>query len=316
LFGLHYWRSCCIISQAKTEPALPIALPETEIHLACQTLGIRHAGGDLPPADHLLRYQPRANAWLSGPAIELPEAENSRAWLWATPLPDYQGMMIHVDNMSWTASSNVNPQLRRLTYLWSKEMLSLLVDSDESPYFGGAMDPAGRFMILSTEHTSGQAQAPVVMLEDRQACTAGDCPLAMLAGWPIWSPDGRHTLLVDFRHLTSQIVSAPIFLGDDRATNPRPAGEGRAPFWLDSMRYAFISSTPGSDLYGASVDDPEPRLLLRAADALRLLPGETATPDLSRIMSRPGDDDHLFMLLTVGMQRYLGLIICARTSGG
>lgn len=70
-------------------------------------------------------------------------------------------------------------------------------------------------------------------LLDLNQCANDDCPLTLADGFPIWSPDGQHTLIVSFQGL---------HLGTADGLRQTRIGRGSNPFWVDSETFGYLRS--------------------------------------------------------------------------
>lgn len=63
------------------------------------------------------------------------------------------------------------------------------------------------------------------------ACPIGGCPPKILDGFPRWSPDGLHKLV---------LVDGRLYLADQDNRVKIELGEGQNPFWIDEKRFGFV----------------------------------------------------------------------------
>ena len=104
------------------------------------------------------------------------------------------------------------------------------------------------------------------------ACRQGSCELVPLAGRPIWSPDGKYTLLavvtVDEESVAERLFlpwTYDLYLGDSWGRPQKKVGQGGIPFWLDDEHYGFTGLTGGNDfalMVGEREGKAEPVLYL------------------------------------------------------
>lgn len=108
------------------------------------------------------------------------------------------------------------------------------------PVLLGKSDPTGRYL-------PGFVAGPNLndfryVLLDRSACTAGECRLLEIAGRPVWSPDGRRTLLqAEDRNANpgDLLFEYALHAGGPAGEEPTLLGYGTAPAWLDNRTAIF-----------------------------------------------------------------------------
>lgn len=150
---------------------------------------------------------------------------SGRAFRSLSPLSDDQGLVLR------ESTRGIDANRLRLIY-WRKQKEALLAD-----------EPNSRLLLYPLLAPVGSAQPKVIFQRlgpnpransaaqvDIDACLAGRCRISELAGYPLWSPDGRHALISQDEEL--------ILTGSDE----RPLallGEGFSPFWMDNTHYGF-----------------------------------------------------------------------------
>jgi hypothetical protein len=145
-------------------------------------------------------------------------------------------------------------------------------------------------------HPSAQANVAMIMVDneplaiDLAACLAQDgdaCRWHTLENWPIWSPNGRHELIMSTTtHVDGQPRSS-LRLIRRSALGEAVVDVGLAldlpPFWLDNETFGYMR--PSFDIAGpinfeivlADIDNNQPDLLLTAAAIRAALPAEART---------------------------------------
>src|SRR5690606_17343946 len=98
--------------------------------------------------------------------------------------------------------------------------------------------PDGRQLLLlipAEEHN--QALPWRVALLDGASCTAEDCALEVLPGYPVWSPNGEHILTLNMGIEEGVRVRGE---GIDREL-PGLTNLAFSPFWLDDDHVGFVT---------------------------------------------------------------------------
>jgi hypothetical protein len=93
---------------------------------------------------------------------------------------------------------------------------------------------------------------------------------------PVWSPDGRHTLITLSADLQQDDPQDPpvVWLADAAAKNKQAVGVGQRPFWLDAQTYGYlrVNAAGQEEWVTAVIDDPTPHPLLSEETLLAALP--------------------------------------------
>ncbi|MBP6469540.1 MAG: hypothetical protein KBE23_15640 [Chloroflexi bacterium] len=102
---------------------------------------------------------------------------------------------------------------------------------------------------------------------DVSACQNATCRPQEVDGYPILSPDGRYTLLVD---------GSSLYVGNENGRIQQTLGVGFSPFWLDGQTYGFVRFEPQADNMQAlvlanQVTGAEPAVLFTSADLLAVV---------------------------------------------
>jgi hypothetical protein len=279
----------------------PVTLPEHEIHFVCSRPApstiIQDDAIIRPEPFSLMRYLPAGETWLPGPELGLSGEESRNVTIWATPLPPRSGLLLHVN--LWHTAGEI--QLRY--YLWQGDRVRLLYDDgiielgSGFGYWASMPDPLARFMVKQIV-PAGRSAGGFELL-DTTDCQSGTCRAYPLAGWPDWSPDGRHTLVT----VRADQDSSFLYLADARGQSGRLVADSGAAWWLDNESYAFALHSPEPVLYLATVAGDEPRLLLRLPDLAALLPGDLSSEGSAffrQVLAYPNEGDWLFIHLSAG----------------
>jgi hypothetical protein len=107
-------------------------------------------------------------------------------------------------------------------------------------------------------------------------CGEVTCALQDLPGWPVWSPDGRSTLIMQ-ENLSNLLVpqETQLWRGDGDGQIIAEIGTGYAPFWLDGQTYGYVrvGANGHGEIVTAAVNDDAPQLLLTIEGLFGRLPG-------------------------------------------
>ncbi len=153
----------------------------------------------------------------------------------------------------------------------------LYVDSNASYFALAQYDPTRQYLALLALSRDEEV-APSVILLDLADCQAAGCAAQALVGWPIWSPNGQRTLLID---LNGQTWLGDAFGQGARLTPPNSSlGFSLAIAWLDNDTYAYAApaindSGNSADIYSYALATGETELLAQTADYVALLPAST-----------------------------------------
>jgi hypothetical protein len=99
-------------------------------------------------------------------------------------------------------------------------------------------DPAGDNLLFAPS-LLGQSEYGLLATAD---CLGGACQLNPLAGYPTWSPDGAHMILLETTAFRPHMAAAwgQLTLADGAGEPLAVIGAGASPFWLDDERYGFV----------------------------------------------------------------------------
>jgi hypothetical protein len=129
------------------------------------------------------------------------------------------------------------------------------------------------------DYTDFRRPISYVALLDLDQC-AESCSWLELAGFPVWSPNGRLTLLIEMLSLLDHSIPL-LFRADGDGREPTPVGAGVSPFWLDDDTYGYLpADSPQrniTEVVIASTGDDRLRTLLTADDLLTAVPQATGS---------------------------------------
>ncbi|MCP5096260.1 MAG: hypothetical protein GY943_11965 [Chloroflexi bacterium] len=201
-------------------------------------------------------------------------------------------------------SSGVNANLWQITVYENGEPIAVIdetLEGFDNMWINGA-DPTGQFLVLS--HYSSTSPVSAFELVDLRNCDGLKCERVSLAGWPLWSPDGRFTFITSMQANLSAINQEPeLLLGDERGQNVTSLGVGYSPFWLDSERFMFIRmEDEGTELVTAVIGQETVTPLLTTHDLLAQIPleiDETAVSlDLGSLLQPSEAQDKIALVLS------------------
>jgi hypothetical protein len=290
------WRQVAYEQLAITPPTPAIALPNWEVYLACQ---LSRPGTEPGALTTIHRYNPLASLWTSGSDLWLEDVPaRQQRHLTATPLPDYQGVLLRAGALLLGGGHS---NLYKL-HTWQGDNFEQILDSaDFSPtdlyHFAGEIDPTGQQLLLGDRVHIAVPRS--YALANLAGCQAGNCHPEPISGRPLWSPDGQRTVIITRPPEAERGQEVPLLLGDALAQDTTPAAEGYAPFWLDNETYGFVQKGPKPAVYTATVTGDQPRLWLELAEFEQVLPAEVRSDSLRvrHVAVHPTEPDWLFLLL-------------------
>jgi hypothetical protein len=268
-----------IVYAVRTQLEAPIPLPDQQVQTLCF---VPHASGL-----RLHTYDLRQNEWQ---AI-LPEIP----FRTLTPLPDDSGLI--VQELPPTLEST----RLRLSYLNDETLLDL-VNEAEAPGVIRPIGWSGAQPRLILQGTNPGDATPFYRWLDADGCRTGRCGLQVAAGYPVWSPDGRYTILAD---------GSALYLGDSEGEILYTLGEGFSPTWLDADRYAFIRFVPTAEGLSAAVmtgyhGEGAPRPLFTADDLSRTLNLGEKTAVFPKFISHHPVNPDMLLIAASGINHLAG----------
>jgi hypothetical protein len=137
-------------------------------------------------------------------------------------------------------------------------------------------DPAGRKLLFQAPDSLTRGFMQYWFLDLDSCAGAGICALQDLPGWPVWSPDGRSSLIMQ-ENLSNLFVpqETQLWRGDADGQIIAEIGTGYAPFWLDGQTYGYVrvGANGHGEIVTAAVNDDAPQLLLTIEGLFGRLPG-------------------------------------------
>jgi hypothetical protein len=170
--------------------------------------------------------------WLNFDSLLGTFPQNYGAYL--TPAPNHKGTLLHLNE------ADQGSELWR-TYWWYNDQMTMLL-SDEVPYFvwppsyHNDINKVGRFIRVIQDNQTGEIQEFTTSWFDVGECLAGPCQIQSVTGFPIWSKDGNHTLVVRLNHSGQ----TSLYLGDQMGQPLEFLGIGSSPFWINDTQFGYI----------------------------------------------------------------------------
>lgn len=276
------WLAFIYQRSASARVDLPIPLPKSDLRLVCSQ---RNQGV------WLHRYDWDTGRWRQefGRVYESGPASG-----YLYPLPGESGVVLQE-----AFFPNAQGEVRLSAWQNGHEIFALDqspgVTASSYPYYFDGTDLTGHYLVL---RTLGQRRDARYQLLDLANCDQGVCETLSLPGQPLWSPDGRQTLLLGEPPVVTAAAGAepdpwgaPLYLGDALGQAAVALGTGIEPFWLDDEMYGYLRRT-GDDveLVTAAAGDDSPHVILRATDLLPLMsPIPPGNVTVDTVLANPGD---------------------------
>ncbi|MFO7679093.1 MAG: hypothetical protein R6X34_03500 [Chloroflexota bacterium] len=284
---------------AQENQPLPLPLPEQDAILLCMS----DVNFDQSSNMSLVRYNPSDES--------VTDLLTTQGVILFNPLQADNGLILQKIPLDGTEN-------------WRTEIWRF-ADSDTSlqgdhymSFFLGQFDPSGRYAVMFISEVEQALPQPHLL--DLDSCNETTCDLSLLAGLPVWSPDGEKTIIENasitefttyLRNDMMMILDASIpprvnkmWLGDSRGQLPGAAaevpviGEGFSPFWVDDDTFGYIRLAAGDifEVVTRSLSREEVELVATTADLEALLPaGNRAPIKLRYVMTHPAQPDLLMM---------------------
>jgi hypothetical protein len=207
-----------ILSTFEASLSSPVNLPEQTVAMICF-----NRYGNLP---RLFNFDPSTGAW----SAELEDV----AFRFLTASDDDRRLALR-QHLPWEP-------YRLRVLVWSDGESAVLDDATydaATDHSLGWVAKGDQTDLLLADYQGTTRQPAYYLIKMGGAgglCLHSGCPLQMLDGFPIWSPDGAHSLL---------LVEGRLYLGDAEGRVKVELGDGHDPFWLDDRHFGFIRPASG-----------------------------------------------------------------------
>lgn len=205
----------------------PLPFPDQDIFLLCSS--------DYSDKGALYRYDLDSGQIVS----ELTD----RTLLFMIPLIRDDGVLLQYRTLEFSPPEVLVWQGGRILDVASKVSDTVLLPIDSS-------NP-NRLLFYSHEVDRDGALYSQLNLE---TCSTGRCGIQFLQGFPVWSPDGRRTIVT-----TDEGV---LWLGDAEGRQLSPIGDGSHPFWMEDDAYGYVDKQPQEAIVKTSIRDLDARAVL------------------------------------------------------
>lgn len=160
--------------------------------------------------------------------------------------------------------------------------------------WGGTVDQP-QLLFFGFDSSPGSGRLGRINLEE---CMGAACQVQALEGFPVWSPDGKRTIVTR---------GDTLHHGDSSGQILDEIGKGFSAFWIDDDRYGYARYVSGSAGYGtelivSTVDGGVVQTLLRPHDLARFLRDEDSLVFVDVAAVSPSDQD----LLILSARSYVG----------
>ena len=212
---------------SSVEHPVGVFAPQQDILMLC-------TGGN---QQRLLRFQTADSRWSNEwifKTIRKPDEAANFPVPSITRLPDYSGVLV-------TFAVEEGEQMRWVTTLWRNGQEKQLLQHDEPAYFWSPQtvfigDEDGNLLpgyYLSVENNSSVVDSWWI---DWQKCAQGACDQRGTDGTPLWSPDGKHTLLT----VMAPYEQPQLHLGDSQGRSLVYLGSGLPVAWVDEETFVYL----------------------------------------------------------------------------
>ncbi len=164
---------------------------------------------------------------------------------------------------------------------------------DARPYSAAA---DGRYVLFFNTDTAFAENGFDWALLDEANCDESGCALTPLESWPQFSPDGRYSLVRQFRPDGALFWS----LGDGAGNPTQPLPGVVRPVWLDGATFAYAAADEPQSELQLGVAGADGRLAeTRQMDVIAALGADSPDADwyLQTILPDPEQPDNLYLLL-------------------
>lgn len=253
--------------------APPIALPDDPLQLLCFPAEGR--------ALRLFRFEPATGAWTAEPS--------QRAYRFLMAGPREDGVIVQAFTRGAEAT-------RLRLYWWRDGQEQLIYDEEmveqsRRPAGWSGSEPP-RLLLQGFNSAEVTAQHRWLDLQD---CDEEGCREEALSGYTAWSPNGRHTLVLDEQQL---------WRGNEFGEPQISLGVALSPFWIDDETYGYVrydreAGAPSMQIATSRVGNDLPNIVTPVAQ-LSALVDEDNPPLLfiSHAVINPADNDQLLLSAT------------------
>jgi hypothetical protein len=215
-------------------PRTPTELPRSNAELPSEDLLLLCSNRF---AINLLRLNLRSAVWSdewNSLAMPLNSLLTNYDGAYVTAVPSHAGALIHVNSFD-------EGQSQWQSYWWHDSSMLLLIDDDEPydvypPILQRDIHRIGRIVRFVRDAQSGGFKELTTAWFDLAQCLAGPCEIQKAVGYPIWSPDGKHTLTV----MLNPDGQLTLYRGDKNAQPIEYLGYGSSPFWTNDSSFGYV----------------------------------------------------------------------------
>lgn len=262
-----------IMATLRNSFELPAPLPEQHITALC----FPSAGEGL----RLFSYDLAAGLWTEQPT--------DRRYSALHPLPDDSGLIMRA-GFPGIQMAHLELALRRggeelpLYNEGTTERSARLLDIPARPQ-------QASLLLSSIQGSTGLTSYRSLSLD---SCQSGSCEVVDLPGFPLWSPDGRRSLV---------LVGSELHLGDEEGMPERLVGRAFSPFWISEDTFGYVrllgnaaDEAPEMELVLQSAATGETRPIIKSADLLRqIAPDLSGTLRIMHVTANPNDPRTIFL---------------------
>ncbi len=253
--------------------APPIALPDDPLQLLCFPAEGR--------ALRLFRFEPATGAWTAEPS--------QRAYRFLMAGPREDGVIVQAFTRGAEAT-------RLRLYWWRDGREQLIYDEEmveqsRRPAGWSGSEPP-RLLLQGFNSAEVTAQHRWLDLQD---CDEEGCREEALSGYTAWSPNGRHTLVLDEQQL---------WRGNELGEPQISLGVALSPFWIDDETYGYVrydreAGAPSMQIATSRVGNDLPNIVTPVAQLSALVDEDNPPPlFISHAVINPADNDQLLLSAT------------------
>jgi hypothetical protein len=270
------WLSFVYHNSSQAQQELPAALPTQDINLLC------YMGDEARVAFY--RYH------LADGITEL-ERPLNREVIVMVAMPDDSGLAV------W--ESGFGDKLTSMFLLVDDEKTTISWDATEEASGPVPMkvDPSRSKLVLAPA-LIGEANYGLL---DVPGCLQEECHLDTLPGYPVWSPDLTHMILLKTNDDQAHMAQArgQLILADHAGEVIKVIGDGYSPFWLDDETFGYV--TDASDgrrnaILTGKIDQADTEVLLTTADLTAVTSGTQPLRMIDFVAVHPQNPERLLVV--------------------